>query len=251
MKKLAGIVALLLCGLAFAESDYGAYGYGMTGYATKGYGEVVADTLNAFESFLQESSDTSSEVVEEHPLLPAGDGSLGYRVALQRGWLNFSDADIDAMFKDMTAIGLSFGGFKSFGHGNMFEFVPGFELDLRMFWGNYRYPYYDKLRSRLGLLFTMDFRSTFLFRLNWSIFYVEAGPQFGFNILQSSMIKYEEALGIPNEEHATFIFAMVPGFGVRYKNTDIGIRLVPDISDCWKKSQASMMSIQVAITFWN
>lgn len=257
MRKVLGILILALSGFAVSDIGYGSVGYGPTGYSSIGYGEEVQDTLSVLEEILAESAriDTVADSVsDEDAFLPRSDGSLGYRAALQNSWLNFADNSNDQVFLDFTGIGFSFGGSKSFGHGGMFEFIPGMDLDLRVFWGNYKYRFSDDtfegVRSRLGAMLSIDLRTTFMFRVNVSLFYLEAGPQIGFNLLQTSMVEYDEVFGYPQEDLGMFIFALVPGGGVRFKNVDIGVRFIPDITNCWKRSKASMVSTQFAITFW-
>lgn len=240
-------------------------GYGSTGYSTVGYGDSDPDTLSALEALLQPGALaplTDSVPAEAFPGSD-GDGTVAYRIGIQHVWLDFPEVphndsvlsmSLDDSFQKFTAFGLSFGGSKSFHVGNMVEIIPGIDLDLRLFWGDYSYLYDDnpvKLRTRFGAMFTMDLRSTIMCRVNWKFLYAEVGPQFGINILQTKLIKYEEVFGIPEEDASLFIFAVVPGVGLHYKDTDVGFRLIPDITNMWKESKASMVSLQLVVTFWH
>lgn len=251
--RLLSIASLLCVGLAFAGFGQSS-GYGSEGYVYVGYGDVAIQDTLATPTPAVEKSSLEGLNPSEAPLIPQGDGTIGYRASLQHSWLSFSNSVLDSILSNYTALGVSFGASKSFGKGNVFEFVPGMDVDLRLFWGEYTYLYEDNgtlfNRTRVGVMFSMDVRISLMARVNWKIFYGELGSQFGFNIFQSSAVDEEDLFGVANEDPALFIFSIVPGVGVRLKNTDIGIRLIPDITDCWNNVSASMMSIQFAVTFW-
>jgi len=252
--RLIGVIVFAICGLALANASSTTVGYGSTGYATVGYGGApVADTPDSPEA-PADSALALDSLQEALSLLSQGDGTVSYHVALEHGWLGFSNSRFDDTFKDMTAFGLSLGGSKSFGFGDRFEFIPVLDLDFRLFWGEYTYLYQSDVlvnRTRFGLLFTMDLRVALMTRVNLGVFYAEVGPQLGINLFQSSMIKFGEVFGVSNEDPGRFIFSIVPGLGVHYGDTEIGVRFVPDITNCWKSVGASMRSLQLVVSIWH
>lgn len=270
------MLAVLLVGmvtLAFGHSeDYGSNGYGSNGYGSVGFEAIGYKTSenatvdSVFEQSAAEPIALESEtpvammafdpIVAEEILASQGDGTFGYRVSLEHTWMNFADDQLDEDFKDFTGLGFVFGAFKAFRKEELVEVIAGAEMDVRLFWGNYTYKQdfeelnYSVLTTKLGVLLTIDLRMMVLARVNLGLFYLEAGPQIGFNILQTSMMDYQHTIGYEREDCAFMLFSIVPGIGVHLGNTDIGVRFVPDFNDFWKRSEANMMSVQFSMVLW-
>lgn len=109
---------------------------------------------------------------------------------------------------------------------------------------------FEKFKEKVNLFMMLSIKANVAARINFSIFYVEIGPQFGFNLFHYGWLNYKEVIGYNDEDWAFFNFAIVPGIGIRMGRSDFSVKLISDVTDFWRISETSMTSLQVVFTTW-